>query len=102
MEPGSTTGEPLGDGRWSAFEVKLGGTTNIDKAASSLRALKAKVSEQRERQLSTLNVVTAGAESYTRPDGVNVIALGHLFAAQESSGSATSDRQSPSTPGTAG
>ena len=55
---------------------------NVEKAASSLRALKAKVSEQRERQLSTLNVVTAGAESYTRPDGVNVIALGHLFAGQ--------------------
>ena len=35
-------------------------------------------------------------------DGVNVIALGHLFAGQESSASATSDRQSPSTPGTAG
>jgi predicted AAA+ superfamily ATPase len=74
----------LGDGRWSAFEVKLGGTANIEKAAASLRALKAKVSEQRERQLSTLNVVTAGAESYTRPDGVNVIALGHLFAGQQS------------------
>lgn len=42
------------------------------------RALKAKVSEQRARQLVTLNVVTAGAKSYTRPDGVNVIALGHL------------------------
>lgn len=61
----------LGDGRWSAFEVKLGGTGNIEKAASSLRALKARVSEQRARQLSTLNVVTAGAESYTRPDGVS-------------------------------
>lgn len=72
----------LGDGRWSAFEIKLGGTANIDKAATSLRALKAKVSEKRARQLSTLNVVTAGAESYTRPDGVNVIALGHLHAGQ--------------------
>ena len=90
------------DRRWSAFEVKLGGTSNIEKASASLRALRAKVSEQRARQLSTLNVVTAGAESYTRPDGVNVIALGHLFAGQESSASATSDRQSPSTPGTAG
>jgi hypothetical protein len=27
-----------------------------------------------------LNVVTAGAESHTRPDAVNVIALGRLFA----------------------
>jgi predicted AAA+ superfamily ATPase len=70
----------LGDGRWSAFEVKLGGAANIDKAAASLRALKAKVSEQRARRLSTLNVITAGTESHTRPDGVNVIALGHLHA----------------------
>ncbi len=93
----------LGDGRWSAFEVKLGGTANIEKAATSLRALKAKVSEQRARQLSTLNVVTAGAESYTRPDGVNVIALGHLFAGQESSTATTAGRaQSPSASGTAG
>lgn len=70
----------LGDGRWSAVEVELGGVANIEKAAASLRALKAKVSVGRAGQLRTLNVVTAGAESYTRPDGVNVIALGHLFA----------------------
>jgi predicted AAA+ superfamily ATPase len=70
----------LGDGRWSAFEVKLGGAATIDKASASLQALKAKVSEQRARQLSTLNVITAGTESHTRPDGVNVIALGHLHA----------------------
>lgn len=69
----------LGDGRWSAFEVKLGGADNIEKAAANLWKLKAKVSEQRASQLRSLNVVTAGAESYTRPDNVNVIALGHLF-----------------------
>lgn len=45
--------------------------------------MKAKVSDQRARQLSTLNVVAARAESYTRPDGVNVIALGHVFAGQQ-------------------
>lgn len=68
----------LGDGRWSAFEVKLGGTAHVDKAAANLRALKAKVSPARASQLATLNVVTAGTESYPRPDGVNVIPLGHL------------------------
>lgn len=36
---------------------QAGGTGNIEKASASL-ALKAKVSEQRARQLSTLNVVT--------------------------------------------
>jgi hypothetical protein len=60
------------------------GTANIETAAANLRALKTKVSEQLARQLCTLNVVTAGAESYTRPDGVNVIALGHLFAQHRS------------------
>ena len=70
----------LGDGRWSAFEVKLGGTSPIERGAQSLLKLKAKVSQQRAAQLGTLNVVTAGAESYTRRDGVNVIALGHLDA----------------------
>ena len=72
----------LGDGRWSAFEVKLGGTEPVEKAAVNLLKLKAKVSVQRVAQLGTLNVLTAGAESYTRPDGVNVIALGHLDAGQ--------------------
>ncbi|WP_143121741.1 ATP-binding protein [Saccharopolyspora antimicrobica] len=68
----------LNNGRWAAFEVKMGGTKNIDKAAANLIALKNKVSEKRSDQLSSLNVLTAGNTSYTRPDGVNVVALGHL------------------------
>ena len=70
----------LGDGRWSALVVTLGGTSNVEKASASLRALRSKFSEPRARRLSTLNVVTAGAESYTRLDGVSVIALGRLVA----------------------
>ncbi|MDR1213830.1 MAG: DUF4143 domain-containing protein [Propionibacteriaceae bacterium] len=70
----------LGDGRWAAFEVKLGGTSQVERAAMNLRKLVAKVSEQRTRRLCSLNVLTAGHESYTRPDSVNVIALGHLSA----------------------
>ena len=68
----------LNDGRWAAFEVKVGGSKNIDMAATNLRSLAAKVSEQRADQLASLNVLTAGTASYTREDGVNVIALGHL------------------------
>jgi len=68
----------LSDGFWSAFEVKLGGAKNVDSAANNLAKLAKKVSEQRAKQLQSLNVVTAGETSYTRPDGVNVIALGHL------------------------
>lgn len=67
-----------GDGRWAAFEIKLGGSKNIDTAAAHLRALTKKVSQQRANQLASLNVLTAGNVSYTRDDGVNVVSLGHL------------------------
>ena len=65
-------------GVWSAFEIKMGGEPAIEGAARSLAALAKKVAPQRREQLTTLNVLTAGTVSYTRPDGVNVIALGHL------------------------
>ncbi|MFB7800000.1 DUF4143 domain-containing protein [Isoptericola sp. NPDC056134] len=71
----------IADGRWAAFEVKLGGTAHIDTAAAHLTALAKKVSAQRADQLTSLNVLTAGTTSYTRPDGVNVVALGHLGGA---------------------
>jgi len=70
----------LNDGRWAAFEVKMGGSKNIELAANNLKALKSKVSEKRSSQLASLNILTAGSTSYTRPDGINVVALGHLGA----------------------
>jgi uncharacterized protein len=70
----------LDDGRWAAFEVKMGGAKNIELAAHNLTALAAKVSEKRADQLASLNIITAGNTSYTRPDGINVVALGHLGA----------------------
>lgn len=70
----------LNNGRWAAFEVKMGGTKNIELAAHNLASLAAKVSEKRSGQLASLNVLTAGTTSYTRPDGINVVALGHLGA----------------------
>ncbi|MGN6324918.1 ATP-binding protein [Pseudolysinimonas sp.] len=71
----------LPDGRWAAFEIKLGGQANIDAASASLRKLAARVSEQRAASLAGLVVVTAGKTSLTRPDGVKVVSLGHLTAA---------------------
>lgn len=68
----------LPDGRWSAFEVKLGGQANIDAAARNLQRLVAKVTPAKAKALASLNVVTAGRVSMTRSDKVNVIALGHL------------------------
>lgn len=68
----------LPDGRWAAFEVKLGGQASIDSAAAALHVLAKKVTPQRAAALASLNVITAGTTSLTRHDAVNVIALGHL------------------------
>lgn len=68
------------DGRWLGVEIKMGGETQITKAASSLFKLKEKVSEQRATQNIGLVVLTAGDTSYTRSDGVSVVSLGHLTA----------------------
>ncbi|MGM7670411.1 ATP-binding protein [Microbacterium sp. A93] len=69
----------LRDGTWAAFEVKLGGAKAIDTAARSLHALAAKVSSQRASELKAKVVLTAGNASYARPDGVQVVSIGHLF-----------------------
>ena len=66
------------DGRWAAFEVKLGSESGIDDGAKALRSLASKVSSERASALVGLYVLTAGTISYRRPDGVNVVALGHL------------------------
>lgn len=63
------------DGRWCGFEVKLGGTDAIDKAARSLLELSA--TEVREPP-SALAVITAGPYCFTRPDGVHQIPLACL------------------------
>jgi predicted AAA+ superfamily ATPase len=70
----------LPGGRWAAFEVKLGGTKAIDAAAEHLQMLAGKVDAAHRERLSALVVLTAGAVSLSRPDGVSVVALGHLAA----------------------
>lgn len=70
----------LPDGRWAAFEVKLGGEARIEESASHLKALVSKVSEKRASSLAGLNVITAGTTSFRRADGIGVVSLGHLTA----------------------
>lgn len=65
-------------GDWFAVEVKLGGQKPIDEGADNLKKLAGKVSDARRARLKSLTVLTAGNVSYTRPDGINVVALGHL------------------------
>lgn len=66
-----------GDGRWAAFEVKLG-QSDIDTAANNLLAFAKKVDTSRVGEPTTLAVVTATGYGYTRPDGVVVIPAGTL------------------------
>jgi uncharacterized protein len=61
------------DGRWAAFEVKLGGGA-VDQAAATLLRMADKVAAPP----AALAVVTAGEYGYRRPDGVWVIPLGCL------------------------
>lgn len=68
----------LPGGRWSAFEVKLGGQTAIETAAVHLQALARRVDDAHRERLGSLVVLTAGDVTMRRPDGVVVTALGHL------------------------
>ena len=61
-----------GDGRWAAFEVKLG-QADTDMAAANLLAFARKVDTTKIGEPATLAVVTATGYGDTRPDGVVVI-----------------------------
>ena len=69
----------LPDERWAAFEIKLGSTDSIEEAANNLRKFLTRLTPEKSAQCQSLNVIIAGNLSYTRKDGINVIALGHLF-----------------------
>lgn len=69
----------LSDGRWAAFEIKLGGETLIEEGVNNLKLFKNRLTKEQLNKLMSLNIIVAGNTSYTRHDGINVIALGHLF-----------------------
>ena len=60
------------DGRWAAFEIKLGAPAGIDAAAEALLALRAKVDPETAGPPAALVVVTSTGQPYLRPDGVGV------------------------------
>lgn len=66
----------LPDGRWGAFEVKLG-ANQIDKAAKSLLALKQAIERESRGVAPSVLVVVCGLSSfaYTRDDGVMVVPI---------------------------
>ena len=67
----------LRDGRWAAFEVKLG-AGRIDEGAASLLRFVGKIDIDQTGEPSMLGVITPGGYSYIRQDGVAVIALAAL------------------------
>jgi uncharacterized protein len=66
-----------GDGRWMAFEVKLG-QGQIDEAAASLLRFAERVDTARCRNPALLGVIVATGYGYRREDGVAVIPVGAL------------------------
>jgi predicted AAA+ superfamily ATPase len=65
------------DGKFSAFEVKLG-IGAAEEAVQSLSTFRSKLTDKRQADLISLNVVTGSGLSYARPDGINVISLASL------------------------
>jgi hypothetical protein len=68
----------LADGRWAAFEVKIG-LNQVDEAAKHLRKLAdERVDTSKIGPPLALGVITSTGYAYTRPDGVHVIPVGSL------------------------
>ena len=65
------------DGRWAAFEVKLG-EGRADQAAANLLRLAQRVDPVRMGEPAVLGVIVSSGYGYTRDDGVSVIPIGAL------------------------
>lgn len=68
------------DGEWIGIEVKLGGERAIEEAVVNFGKLRARLTKQKLGHLAALCVITGGQTSYTRPDGIHVVSVGHLCA----------------------
>jgi predicted AAA+ superfamily ATPase len=67
------------DGRWAAFEVKMGFNAQ-DQAASHLLAFASKINQEKMGAPAALTIITANGFACRRKDGVNVIPLAALTA----------------------
>ena len=65
------------DGRWAAFEVKLG-PRRVEEGARNLLRLAERVDQRVVGPPMALGVIVASGYGYTRPDGVGVIPIGAL------------------------
>jgi predicted AAA+ superfamily ATPase len=65
------------DGRWAAFEVKLG-VEWVDQAAENLKLFAKQIDTAATGPLGALAVIVARGYAYTRDDGIAVIPIGAL------------------------
>jgi predicted AAA+ superfamily ATPase len=66
------------DGVWIGVEVKLGGERAIAEAVANFGKFRSRLSEAKLARLASHCIITGGQTSFTRSDGIHVIALGHL------------------------
>jgi predicted AAA+ superfamily ATPase len=65
-------------GNWGAFEVKLGGSVNIERGAQNLLTFGARVDTTKCGAPKCLAVIVSSGYAYQRPDGVLVVPIGCL------------------------
>ena len=65
------------DGRWAAFEVKLG-SGQVDEAAAVLHRFARKIEAERSGAPAALGVIVGTGYGYMRDDGIAVIPIGAL------------------------
>lgn len=66
-----------GDGRWAAFEVKLG-SARVDEGAANLLKFVERVDLDRCGKPSALGVIVSDGYGYVREDGIGVLPIGAL------------------------
>jgi predicted AAA+ superfamily ATPase len=66
------------DGRWAAFEVKLGGEKLIEDGATNLRRFARQIDTTKSGQPACLGIIVASGYGYMRDDGIAIIPLAAL------------------------
>jgi uncharacterized protein len=66
------------DGRWVAFEIKLGGDEAIEYAAANLLRFAERVDTSKSGSPARLGVIVATGYGYVREDGIAVVPVGSL------------------------
>lgn len=65
------------DGRWAAFEIKLG-QGRVQEGVDGLQRFVAKIDTARSGEPSALGVITGTGYGYVRSDGIHVVPIGSL------------------------